>query len=202
MQASGATCAGSAARGACVLLSDSLDDVRERNGEPPVSAVTIERGYPNLVLLPNCYRKISARYMYTVKNDFSIRSRFQCAVTVPRAPHGAWRAGPRTHGRTSPPPAARSGGPRQPRAGERGASNAPPRSAQTSPHRCHVRHFLRCGSCVPSAVDSTVECRVAAVCDDYLVSHNTTLSAGGRGGVRLLLVFPRSTIDNGKESAR
>ena len=48
---------------------------------------------------------------------------------------------------------------------------------------------------------STVECRVAAVCDDYLVSHNTTLSAGGRGGVRLLLVFPRSTIDNGKESA-
>jgi len=104
--------------------------------------------------------------------------------------------------RTSPPPAARSGGPRQPRAGGRGASNAPPRSAQTSPHRCHVRHFLRCGSCVPSAVDSTVECRVAAVCDDYLVSHNTTLSAGGRGGVRLLLVFPRSTIDNGKESAR
>ena len=76
MQASGATCAGSAARGACVLLSDSLDDVRERNGELPVSAVTIERGYPNLVLLPNCYRKISARYMYTVKNDLLVRFEF------------------------------------------------------------------------------------------------------------------------------
>lgn len=48
----------------------------QRNGEPPVSAVTVERGYPNLVLLPNCYRKISARYMYTVKNDLLVRFEF------------------------------------------------------------------------------------------------------------------------------
>jgi hypothetical protein len=105
---------------------------------------------------------------------------------------------------------ARSGGPRQPRAGGRGVSNAPPRSAQTSPHRCHVRLtsdiFYAVG--VAFRPRSTRLCRVleSVVSQPYVttirVSHNTTLSAGGGGGVRLLLVFPRSTIDNGKESAR
>jgi len=194
VQASGATCAGSAARGACVLLSDSLDDVRERNGEPPVSAVTIERGYPNLVLLPNCYRKISARYMYTVKNDLLVRPVCSDADGSRRA--AAWRAGRRR--RRPRVPGVR--GSREPA----GAAPQTPRRAVRRPHRTDVTSdiFNAVGVAFRPRSTRLSSVAVAAVCDDYLVSHNTTLSAGGRGGVRLLLVFPRSTIDHGKESAR